>query len=52
VKDVAAGLGISPEVLATRRDVEGMVLGSPERSALLRGWRREAIGQQLLGLLA
>jgi len=52
VKDVAASLGISPEVLATRRDVEGMVLGSPERSALLRGWRREAIGQQLLGLLA
>ena len=52
VKDVAASLGISPEVLATRRDVEGMVLGSPERSALLRGWRREVIGQQLLDLLA
>ena len=52
VKDVAASLGISAEVLATRRDVEGMVLGSPEQSALLRGWRREAIGQQLLGLLA
>jgi len=51
LKDVAAGLGISPEVLATRRDVEGMVLGSPERSPLLRGWRREVIGLQLLALL-
>jgi hypothetical protein len=28
-----------------------MVLGSPEHSPLLRGWRREAIGQQLLELL-
>jgi ribonuclease D len=52
VKDVANGLGMSPEVLATRRDVEGMVLGSPEHSPLLRGWRREVIGQQLLELLA
>jgi ribonuclease D len=52
VKDVAAGLGISAEVLATRRDVEGMVLGSPEHSPLLRGWRRDAIGLQLLELLS
>jgi ribonuclease D len=50
-KDVAAGLGISPEVLATRRDVEGMVLGNPEKSALLGGWRREVIGLPLLELL-
>jgi ribonuclease D len=52
VKDVAAGLGTSPEVLATRRDVEGMVLGSPAHSPLLRGWRREVIGTGLLELLA
>jgi len=52
VKDVATGLGTSPEVLATRRDVEGMVLGSPEQSPLLRGWRREVVGLQLLELLA
>jgi ribonuclease D len=52
VKDVAAGLGTSPEVLATRRDVEGMVLGAPAHSPLLRGWRREVIGIQLLELLA
>ena len=52
VRDVAAALGINPEVLATRRDVEGMVLGSPDDSALLRGWRREVIGNALLELLA
>jgi len=52
LKDVATGLEISPEVLATRRDVEGMVLGSPEQSPLLRGWRRDVIGLQLVELLA
>lgn len=52
VRDVATRLGIQPEVLATRRDVEGMVLGSPEQSPLLRGWRREVIGLQLLELRA
>jgi ribonuclease D len=51
VKDVAAELGVSPEVLATRRDVEAMVSGPPEQSPLLRGWRREIIGTRLLGLL-
>jgi len=52
VRDVAASLEISPEVLATRRDVEGMVLGKRTDSALLRGWRREVIGEPLLELLA
>jgi ribonuclease D len=52
VKDVATRLGIQPEVLATRRDVEGMVLASPGHSPLLRGWRREVIGLPLLELLA
>jgi len=50
VRDEAAGLGISPEVLATRRDVEALVLGPPEGSALMHGWRREAIGTRLLEL--
>lgn len=52
VRDVAAGLGINPEVLATRRDIEGMVLGSAGQSNLLRGWRRRVIGEPLLELLA
>jgi ribonuclease D len=51
VRDVAGGLGIGPEVLATRRDVESLVLGPREASALLRGWRRAVIGDSLLPLL-
>jgi ribonuclease D len=53
VRDAAAQLGIGTEVLATRRDVEALAFRSvgPEASPLLRGWRREVIGQQLLEAL-
>ena len=51
VRDIAAALEISPEVLATRRDVEGMVLADPGQSPLLRGWRGEVVGRPLLELL-
>jgi ribonuclease D len=51
VRDIAAALEIGPEVLATRRDVEGMVLGTPAESPLLRGWRRDVVGNPLLELL-
>jgi ribonuclease D len=50
VRDRAAALGINPEVLATRRDVEALVLGPRESSALTRGWRREVLGEELLAL--
>ena len=52
VRDVATELGISPEVLATRRDIEALALGSRESSPLLKGWRRSVIGEKLLQLLA
>ena len=52
VRDVATELGISPEVLATRRDIEALALGSRGSSSLLKGWRRGVIGEQLLALLA
>lgn len=48
VRDEAAVLGISAEVLATRRDVEALVLGPRKDSAVLRGWRHEVIGQRLV----
>ena len=50
VRDVAASLEVSPELIATRRDVEAMVFGKPQESLLLRGWRCEVIGRQLLEL--
>jgi len=52
VRDVATQLGISPEVLATRRDIETLALGSRESSPLMNGWRRSVIGEQLLQLIA
>jgi ribonuclease D len=54
VRDVSAELGLSAEVLATRRDVEAIAFGSgaPEDSPLMRGWRRDVVGQKLLAALA
>jgi ribonuclease D len=49
VRTEAEALGIAPEVLATRRDVEALAQGSHE-NALLRGWRRAVIGEKLVAL--
>ncbi len=46
----ASELQLSPEILATRRDLERMAEGG-EDVAVLRGWRREAIGARLLAAL-
>ena len=51
VRAEAARLGISAELLATRRDVEALVLGTAD-PAILRGWRRGAIGERLLAVAA
>lgn len=42
----AKELGISPSVLATRKDLETLV-DHPDRSRLLSGWRQEVIGNEL-----
>jgi len=47
---VATELGISPEVLATRRDLERLAEGA-EDVAVLRGWRRPVAGEKLLAAL-
>jgi ribonuclease D len=43
-------LGIAPEILATRREMERLVAGARDGS-LLSGWRRAVIGERLLGAL-
>jgi ribonuclease D len=48
VRDEAAALELSPEVLATRRDVEALVFPDRGEPAVLRGWRRAVIGEKLL----
>jgi ribonuclease D len=50
VGGVAQQLEISAEILATRREVEKLAGGRRDIS-LLRGWRREVIGEKLLASL-
>jgi ribonuclease D len=47
LQSAAAELGLSPEILATRRDLERLAAG--ERDVpFLSGWRRDAVGDRLL----
>jgi len=48
VRDEAVTLGLGPEVLCTRRDVEALVFPERGEPAVLRGWRRAVIGEKLL----
>jgi ribonuclease D len=47
---VAAQLGLSPEILATRRDLEQLAEGRRD-VPMLAGWRRAVIGERLLAAL-
>jgi ribonuclease D len=49
-RTAAAELAVSPEVLATRRDLERLAEGHRD-VAPLRGWRRAVIGERLLAVL-
>ena len=47
---VATELALVPEVLATRRELEQLADGRRD-GALLRGWRRDVLGERLLAAL-
>ena len=47
---IAADLGLSPEILATRRDLEQLADGRQD-IAVLKGWRRGIIGDRMLAAL-
>lgn len=47
---IAGELGLSPEVLATRRDLEQLADGRRD-VAVLRGWRRAVVGERMLAAL-
>lgn len=49
-QSIAGELGLSPEVLATRRDLEQLVDGRRD-VAILRGWRRSVVGERMLAAL-
>jgi ribonuclease D len=48
-RDEAARLQISPELLATRRDIEAIANGE-NATAVLRGWRDRLLGERLAAL--
>ena len=50
VADVADGLGLAAELLAPKKELSAVMLGNRE-SRVLNGWRRELVGDDLLGLL-
>jgi ribonuclease D len=47
---VAADLGLSPEILSTRRDLEQLADGRQD-VGVLKGWRRTVIGDRMLAAL-
>jgi len=49
-QSIASEVGLSPEVLATRRDLELLADGRRDMQ-LLRGWRRDVVGERLLASL-
>jgi ribonuclease D len=49
-QSVAQSLGLSPEVLATRRDIEQLAEGGRD-VPILHGWRRAIIGEPMLAAL-
>ena len=51
VATCARELGISPELVAPRRELSAAILTGTRDSRVFRGWRRELIGEQLLQLL-
>jgi ribonuclease D len=48
--DAAAAINIPPSVLATRRDLAAMIEGERDL-AVLRGWRNDVVGEDLLNYL-
>lgn len=52
VNDTADSLQVAPEMLARKKDLEYILTsvqqGAPELPASLKGWRSQALGEQLL----
>jgi ribonuclease D len=51
VDHCAANLGISAELIASRKELSAVIVAGARDSRVFQGWRRELIGEQLLELL-
>lgn len=51
VAECAADLGLASETVASKRDLSAVILDGDRNSKVLTGWRRDVVGEYLLGLL-
>jgi ribonuclease D len=51
VSDCAQDLGISAEVVASRKELSAIIISGRKDSRVFQGWRRELVGEQLLKML-
>lgn len=51
VAECAEKLSLSAEIIAPRKELAAAILNSNTDSRVFRGWRRELVGEKLLGLL-
>jgi ribonuclease D len=51
VTDCANNLGVEAEIVASRKELTAVVVSDKRDSRVFRGWRRELVGERLLGLL-
>jgi ribonuclease D len=47
---IAEEAGLSPQLIASRKDLAALLLKNPD-ARLLQGWRRKVAGESLLALL-
>jgi ribonuclease D len=51
VAECAADLDLAAETVASKRELSSVIITASHDSRVFQGWRRELIGEQLLGLL-
>ena len=51
VQECAADLGLAAEIIASRKELSGVIIGGNRQSRVFGGWRRDLIGGRLMELL-
>ena len=51
VQECAADLGLAAEIIASRKELSGVIIGGNRQSRVFDGWRGELIGDRLMELL-
>jgi ribonuclease D len=51
VAECADDLGLGAEIIASRKELSGIIISGKKDSRVFQGWRRELVGEQLLAML-